>query len=120
MTSVGMRRGDMHEPAETKPMKEKDWENEMVYPSLRVDGKQAEKMGAEDLEDGECVEQTVVWRVRKTTIEKDGEKKYELTLELVKASNPKSVTCDEGDGGEEEPPADNSPGLDYIMSGKAR
>lgn len=112
MTAMGMKRSAM---AETGPKEvDKNWENEVVYPSVHVSGKQAEMMGAESLEDGECVEQTVVWRVKKTTIETDGKKRYELTLDLVRASDPKSAE-DCGDTPTDDSDEENSPGLDYIL-----
>lgn len=123
MTAMGMKRQDMHDrPAEPKAT-DKDWDNEIVYPTLNLSGKQAEMFGAESLDDGECVQQTVVWRVKKTTIERDGQKNYELTLDLVKASDP--VQCDDKstveDAGESDESDDKpSAGLSYILgrSGK--
>ncbi len=127
MTAMGMKRVEMHTAPEKAVATDKDWENEVVYPSLNLSGKQAEMFGAESLDDGECVQQTVVWRVKKTTIEKDGQKNYELTLDLVKASDPETVEdCadDESaseDAGESDESDDTpSAGLAYIMSGKGK
>ncbi len=122
MTAMGMKRGDMQESPAAKTV-DKDWDNEMVYPTLNISGKQAENFGAESLEDGECVQQTVVWRVKKTTIERDGKTNYELTLELVKASDPvacedESADEDAGESGESDD--EPSPGLAYILKGAGR
>lgn len=122
MTPMGMKRKDMYGEAKpAAPSKPKDWDNEIVYPTVRAEGKQAEMLGAEDLEDGEMIQQVVCWRVKKTTIERDGEKRYELELHLVKASDPEP--CD--DEGSEDAPDDESddeeisPGLKAILAGKA-
>lgn len=122
MTSMGMKRRDMHGPAEVTEKPEKDYDNEVCYPCLSATGRQAEMLGAESLDDGEYVQQTVVWRVKKTTIEREGKKNYELSLELVKASNPEAVDEPEGTESDDDDESDEKPsaGLDFILSGKNR
>lgn len=94
-------------------------ENPTVYPCLRLEGEQAKLFGAENLNDGDMVQQNVVWRVKKTTIEKDGEKRYELSLDLVKASEPEPTDeqADDSEGTDDGDSAEPSPGLAYILKG---
>lgn len=128
MTSMGMKRGDMYAEA-PKPTSDKDYKNEVVYPCLHASNKQAEMLGAESLDDGEYVKQTVIWRVKKTTIERDGKKDYTLDLDLVKASDPEEVDpkdvgaedqAEEDAEGPDDDDDDVSPGLAFILAGKGQ
>lgn len=125
MTSMGMKRKEMY-PSESPatPSSPKDYDNEIVFPSVSVRGKQAEMMGAADLEAGECVKQTVVWKVKSRTLEEtNGKKEYRMELELVKGSDltscdaPKedAAAADDSDGDES---SEVSPGLAYVLAGK--
>lgn len=123
MTAMGMKRKDMRGPSPSEPMKEKDYDNEVCYPCIHVDGKQAVMLGAESLDDGECVKITGIFRVKKTTVERDGEKYYTLDLDLLKASDPEAVEdCGDEESSDEssdsEGDGDVSPGLAYILKGR--
>lgn len=132
LKSLGVKRKDMFpSTAAAEPMSSKEYDNEIVYPQVSVDGKQAEAMGAADLEQGECVKQTVIWKVEKRVVtEQDGKKEYRMELHLVKGSDLES--CDEpddeksdksrdDDSASDEDEADQpSPGMAFILSGKAK
>lgn len=118
MIDMGMKRKEIHGPAETQPKAEKDYENEKVYPELHVEGALAEMMGAEDLKKGDVVEQTVRWRVKELSKhEVDGKPaRFTMTLCLEKATDCKDC-ADEGDG-EDDDDAEEKPSgsaaMDYI------
>lgn len=127
MSSLGIKRKDMYPKlAAATEASPKDYDNEIVFPAVSVRGKQAEMMGAADLEAGECVKQTVVWKVKSRTLEDtDGKKEYRMELELVKGSDLES--CDEPDesksdeekeGSDDSDEGEMSPGLAFILGGK--
>lgn len=64
---------------EAKP--EKDYDNEVVYPEVHVDGKLAEKMGAAELKAGDKVKTCVVLRVKDMTkTDNNGKVRYSMTF----------------------------------------
>lgn len=119
MIDMGLKRKEMNSGA--TPMKEKDYENEKVYPEVDLHGDHAEMMGAEDLKEGDVVRQPVQWRVKRHSKTTEGGKtKYAMTLCLEKAGDctdcgskgkdddADETAADEGDG------ADDSPAMAYI------
>lgn len=116
MHDMGIKRKDMY-PSEVaaSPAGSK---NEKEYPEVSLHGPHAEMMGAEDLKEGDRIEQTVRWRVKrhsKTT--ENGKTDYRMTLCLENASDCKDCgekekkekgDEDDGDG------ADDSPAMAYI------
>jgi hypothetical protein len=120
MHDMGVKRKDMYSsdmPVSPSGSK-KDYDNEKEYPEVSLHGPHAEMMGAEDLKEGDVVEQTVRFRVKrhsKTT--ENGKTDYRMTLCIEKASDCKDCgekeekaegDEDDGDG------ADDSPAMAYI------
>lgn len=124
MIDMGMKRKEtMPSPTES-PSSPKAYDNEKVYPELTLSGPQAEMMGAEDLKEGDLVEQTVQWRVKRhSKTEEGGKTDYSMTLCLEKASDCKECddTEDAGDAADasEEQDSEPSPAMAYIQ-GKAK
>lgn len=121
---MGMKRKDLAGATES-PSSEKDYQNQKVYPNLSASGEQARLMGADDLEQGECVMQTVKWRIKRLTKDDKG---AEIELEMVSGSD--LTPCDDEDaedeknGGDDEAKEgespgddDESPGIAMILSG---
>jgi hypothetical protein len=95
MYDLGVRHKDLYGAPE--PVSSKDYDNEKVYPSLDVSGKQAELMGAEDLQEGECVIVPVKLRVKRhsKTVE-NGKTRYSMCL-CVEAMGDMEECEDESD-----------------------
>lgn len=106
LVDMGISRKEMNGTASPSAVSDKDYSKETVYPELSLSGPAAEMMGAEDLKDGDLIEQIVQWRVKrhsKTT--ENGETNYSMTLCLEKASDCKECgeaadpkAKDDGDG----------------------
>ena len=124
LVDLGIKRKEMHGPSEPMPaMKSKDYENEMVHPSMHVDGQHAVMMGAPDLKKGDRVRQTVEWVVDEHTKREENGKppQYSMRLKCAKASD--CEECDPEEEGEQDgvdngDGADDSPAMAYI-SGRA-
>jgi hypothetical protein len=124
MVDLGVKRKELHSAEiSTSPKSEKDYANEKEYPELSLSGAHAEMMGAEDLKEGDVVEQKVRWRVKKHVKTTEGGKaRYEMRLCMEKASDceecapdkKKSSAEDDGDG------ADDSPAMAFIQGKAAR
>lgn len=123
LVDLGIKRKEMHGPSEpTLPMKDKDYDNEVVHPSMHVDGPHAVMMGAGDLKKGDRVRQTVEWVVDEHTKREENGKppQYSMHLKLAKASDCEACDDDgeEKDGVDDGDGADDSPAMAYI-SGRA-
>lgn len=123
LVDMGVSRKALYsgEVAAAKP----ESENAKEYPELSLHGPHAEKMGAEDLQEGDEVEQRVRWRVKrhaKTT--ENGKTEYRMTLCLVKGSDceecgseKKAKTdADDGDGADD----NDNPGIAYLAGRAAK
>ncbi len=119
LVDMGISRKEMHSDEKTSPISDKDYGKEKVYPELSLSGPAAEMMGAEDLKEGDLIEQTVQWRVKrhsKTT--ENGETNYSMTLCLEKASDCKEC-ADSGDAAGEDDADEPSDAMRYI-EGRAK
>lgn len=115
-----MKRKELEGHGASVPMESKDYEKEIVYPRLDARGKQAQMLGADDLEPGEYLKQTVIWKVdRVAKREENGKKDYDLSLCMVEASDmesvdgPKEKKAEKDDSDEDD--GEISPGLAAIM-----
>lgn len=122
MVDMGVKRKELHgSPATPSTEKsEKDWENEKEYPELSLHGVHAEMMGAEDLKEGDVVEQRVRWRVKRHSKTTEGGKtNYTMGLCLERASD--CEECEDGDkkadGVDDGDGADDNPGMSYVLRG---
>lgn len=119
LVDMGISRKEMHTGEAVSPMSEKDYEKEKVYPELSLSGPAAEMMGAEDLKEGDLIEQTVRWRVKrhsKTT--ENGETNYSMTLCLEEASDCKE--CGDTSDTEEDGPSDKASSAMRYIEGRAK
>lgn len=124
LVDLGIKRKEMYGPSEPEAMpSKKDGDNEMVHPSLHVDGPHAVMMGAEDLKKGDRVRQTVEWVVDEHTLRQENGKKpqYSMRLKLAKASDCEAMDGedDKGDGIDDGDGADDSPAMAFI-TGRAK
>lgn len=125
MIDMGMKRKETMTSVTAPASSSKDYDNEKVYPELTLSGPQAEMMGAEDLKEGDLVEQTMQWRVKRhSKTEEGGKTDYSMTLCLEKASDCKECDGDTEDAGDaadasEEADSEPSPAMAYIQ-GKAK
>ncbi len=123
LVDMGIPRKEMYSGDKPSPTSEKDYQKEKVYPELNLSGPAAEMMGAADLKEGDLIEQTVRWRVKRhsKTTEK-GKTDYSMTLCLEKASDCEDCgsdatdTADEGDEGDS---SGASSAMNYI-EGRAK
>lgn len=124
MHNLGMKRKELDGMNGAKPMETKDYEKEIVYPKLDARGKQAEMLGADELEEGEYLKQTVIWKVdRIRKVEENGKKDYDLCLCMVKASDMEPVEAPKEEKKSKEKASDDddgeksevSPGMAVIM-----
>lgn len=84
MTDLGFKRKELGNYPEAEPTPKEDWDEQMVYPELYLDGKQAVAMGAKDLKIGETFEAPVKFEVKSLTkTEADGKISYSMRLCLV-------------------------------------
>lgn len=105
MREMGVKRKDAYPSVGGPEKSDKDYNNELVRPNMSLDGKQAEMMGADDLEAGEYVKQTVIWKVKRVSkTETDGKKELSVSFDLCKASDLTEVDAKEA--GEDEPADD--------------
>lgn len=123
MTDMGIKRSEMYGESTASPKSEKDYEKEVCYPCLSLDGPQAEMMGAPDLKSGEYVKQTVLWKVaRREEMDVNGKKSYRLSLDLVKGSDLEPTETPDGaeESGSDESEDDEemSPGLAFVVNGR--
>lgn len=121
MTDMGMKRKDMRGPESvSEPGEKKDYDNEVCYPCLSASGEQARMLGAEDLKEGETIEQLVRWKVRRVErSEVNGKKDYRLELDMVKASDVEACKDCEDDAEDGEYDGKHSAGIAALMA-KAR
>lgn len=128
MIDMGVKHKEMYPTEPATPSSKKDYENEKTYPELSLSGPQAEMMGAEDLKEGDLIEQMVQWRVKrhsKTT--ENGKTNFSMTLCLEKASDCKECKDDadsndegtESDTDEDDSGENDSPAMAYI-TGRAK
>lgn len=125
LIDLGMKRKELNpgESACAEPASCKDWENQKVYPELCARGKQAEMLGAEDLEEGDVVRQEVVWKVsRRRKVEENGKTDYTLDLQMLKASDliPEGKAESDDDEPEMESDDSESPAMAYIQGRAAK
>jgi hypothetical protein len=118
MKSFGIPRKDLYGSPEPTVAKEGDYDNETVYPEIRVSGGQAKLFGPEGLKAGDRLKLDGELEVKSVvTTDRDGEKHHELVLCLVKGDTEKADRDDDDDeesdeeGGTREP----NPGLDYLI-----
>ena len=122
LVDLGIKRKEMYaseKPA--TPMKEKDYDNEMVHPDMHVSVPHAEMLGAADLKKGDRIRQTVEWIVDEHTKREENGKppNYSMRLKMAKASD-----CEECEGDDDSPAEeadegeDESPAMAFI-SGRA-
>lgn len=124
MVDMGIKRKDMYPRESPSPKPEKDYDNEKVHPELELSGPHAEMMGAEDLKEGDVVEQRVRWRVKRhSATTESGKTRYAMTLSLDRASDCEECetpakkeggAIDDGSG------ADDSPAMAYIQGRAAK
>lgn len=124
MVDMGLKRKEMYPAEASSPKSDKEHENEKEYPTLSLSGPHAEMMGAEDLKEGDVIEQKVRWKVKRhSKVTEGGKTRYSMDLSLQKGSD-----CEDAGSGDdkEEPDAiddgsgeDDSPAMAYI-TGKAK
>jgi hypothetical protein len=126
MTPLGFKRKDLNDgsyccPASTTDSK--DYENELVYPEINVVGKQADVMGADQLELGDEIEITLRLKVKGLRDDSrliDGKKQRDLnlTLQILEASD--FTVVSEGDAGtEKESSADEDSPVHAMLAATA-
>lgn len=130
MITLGVKRKDLESGfygcapcCESDPQKKTDWENTVVHPELRVEGRHAELLGVDDLKLGDRIRFEVVAEVcgmRKEDRLVDGKPKRDLslTLKLVSASDMVEEAAEGGEEGEESPRGAGDEALEAILPGK--
>lgn len=102
MTPLGFKRKDIYGGTESPATPDKNYDDQEVYPEIRVSGKHALAMGAADLKPGAEIETKVKLRVADlTATDKNGKKSYSMTLEVCEIGD---LECEdeEEDKGEDE------------------
>lgn len=106
MIKLGIKNKDMY-PKSEEP--KRDYENEVMYPEIMVSGKMAEKMGAADLNEGDCVKTCVVLCVKRhTKTTTDGKTEYSMTLCVKEMDDLEPADSDDADLEGEELPQVNA------------
>lgn len=122
LIDLGMKRKEIHGgPTTPSPKSEKDYENEKIYPELDVSGAHAEMLGAEDLKEGDVIEQTVRWRVKRhSATTENGKTDYRMTLCMEKASDCVECEKEKGDDDEDGDSREKRPSaaLEYLAGGE--
>jgi hypothetical protein len=102
MTKLGLKRKDMEgyfgcaPCCDSDPKKRAEWDNQIVYPKLRLEGALAELFGIDDLSLGDRVKVELVMEVtelRANETLEDGKKRRDLCLgfSLIEASDLKDA-----------------------------